>query len=808
MLGQTVNDIRCIARSLVKQPAFTIGAVATIALGIAANSGIFSIVYGTLFRPLPFGDPDRIVRLWESSPARKLDRANVAVGNFNDWRERIQAFERLSGFVPSGFNISQDGEAERVEGAYVTAGFFATLGVPPLIGQDISIEHEVVGRDDVVVLSFGLWKSRFGASSDTLGKKFILDGRTVTVIGVMPAGFEYPDGSQLWAPAAFPPAQQRNRGARFLRVTGRLNPGVSLQQADEEIKGIAESLAKANPATNAAWSATSAMLHEAIVGDVRQPLLILLGAVVFILLIATVNVGNLMLARSAGRQKEMALRVALGGTRSHLIRLLLTESLMISVCGGALGLLLGDWGRRTLVSVSPDFVPRLNETDVDVVVLGFTAVMSIGIAIIFGMLPVSQATNLNLADVLKEDNRGSTGSARRRRMSSALVVAEVSLAVVTLIGAGLMIRSLIRLEQVDPGFTAERVLTMEVSLAQTKYQEARMQGEFFRQVLERASTVDGIEGASAVSYLPLSNSALSRRFAIDGRPLPQPGEEPVAFYSAIGPDYFKVMGIPLIAGRDFGPQDGPDAPGVTIITQAMARQLWPGEDPLGKRLRFFNSRDPQPPWLSIVGIVGDQKVATLERESGYLIYVPYLQSPALTMSLVVKTRSEPTAAATSVRSIVQSIDFDQPVSKIKAMEDVIADSFSKRRSYTFLLFVLAGIALALAVIGVYGVMTNSIIDRRHEMGVRIAMGAGKGTLLKLIVGQGMLLAAIGTTLGLAASFLLTRLIPSTLLFGIDHVDPPTFAVASGVLICTALLATYLPAQRASKVDPVVVLRGG
>ncbi|HVG21090.1 MAG TPA: ABC transporter permease [Blastocatellia bacterium] len=801
------QDIRYGVRTLLKNPGFSAIAVLALALGIGANTAIFSVVNAVLLKPLPFADPDRLVLLWHSYPSLKLE-APVSGRGFIDYKEQTDIFEEAAVATGWNVNLTESGEPERIQGRAVSAGFFPTLKVEAARGRLFSPEDDQPEHDRVVVLTDGLWKRRFGSDPNIIGKTLTLNGNTFTVIGVLPANLQFDSlgqGVEIYTPVALTPQQRESRGNEWLLMLARLKPGVTLTEARTQLTTIAGRIMEQNPeAYPADWGVTVQSLNERVVGDIRPHLLVLVGAVSFVLLIACANVANLLLARAASRQKEIAIRTALGASRSRLVRQLLTESMLLSIIGGALGLLLALWGVDLLVAVNRNNIPRAGEISIDPWVMGFTLLVSVLTGILFGLVPALQASKTGLNETLKEGGRGTTGG-RQRRLRAYLVVSEIALALVLLVGAGLMIKSFVRLLDVDPGFRTQNMLTMQVALPGTKYREPHQVRAFYQRALEQIKALPGVGAASAISNLPLSGSVSSGSFQIEGRPPLAPGEaSPHSDRRIITEDYFQTMGVPLMRGRYFTDQDSADSKPVAIIDETMARLYWPDEDPIGKRLSW-SSNNGNPVWAEIVGLVGAVRHIGLDAVVRGQLYIPHNQRPASAMYLVIRTSANPTGMVGAAKSAIQIVDKDQPVYNVKTMEEYLSGSVAKSR-FTMLLFgVFGGVALVLAAVGLYGVMSYSVTQRTHEIGIRMALGAKQTDVVRLVVGQGMLLAVAGVGIGLGAAFALTRLM-SSLLFGVSATDSTTFIAISLILTGVALAASFVPARRASKVDPMVALR--
>ncbi|HWS54894.1 MAG TPA: ABC transporter permease [Pyrinomonadaceae bacterium] len=809
MMGDLSQDLRYGLRVLVKNPGFTAVAVVALALGIGANSAIFSVVNAVLLRPLPYKDPGRLVMVWEDNTSKGYPRDTPAPANFVDWRDQSQVFEGVAALAHESFNLTGAGEPERLDGRRVSAGLFPMLGVEPQLGRAFTPEEDQPGGARAVVLSHGLWQRRFGSDPKVIGTALTLNGTSHTVVGVMPQGFEIPGhtgrADELIVPIAFTQQEAASRSRHFLMVLARLKPGVTLEQAQAEMNTIAARLQQQYPNTNTGVGAAVVSLHEQMVGDIRPALLVLLGAVGFVLLVACANVANLLLARAAARQKEIALRVALGASRARLIRQFLTESILLAALGGVVGLLLSVWGVNLLKAFIPEGISQAKAIAIDAKVLGFTLLISLLTGLIFGLAPATQASSFNLNETLKEGGRDSATGGRGNRIRSLLVVAEVAVSLVLLIGAGLLINSFLRLRSVDPGFRADNLLTMRVVLPDLKYPDQARRSAFYAEVVRRVGALPGVQSAAVTNWIPLVRQGDSMGISVEGQPDPGPGQNPSVVTRVVSPDYFRTMGMRLTQGRGFGEQDKPDAPPVVIVSEAMARRFWPNQDPLGKRIKSGSLSAPTP-WVEVVGVVNDVRQFELNAEPRPQMYVPYEQPVFFRPSnLVVRTEVEPGSLAATVRQTVWEVDKDQPVSNISTMEEVLSDSIARQRFSMLLLAVFAGVALLLAAVGIYGVMSYTVAQRTHEIGIRMALGAQKRDVLKLAVGQGLKLVLVGVVIGLVASLALTRVM-SSLLFGVSATDPATLVVISLVLIGVALLASYIPARRAAKVDPMIALR--
>jgi putative ABC transport system permease protein len=791
---------------LIRNPGFTIVSVIALALGIGANVAIFSVVNGVLLRPLPFKNPDRLMMIRETKLPQFPEFA-VASGNFLDWKKQNTVFERLVAFKGSSLNLIGTGDPERLHGLNVTEGFFAMLGAQPQLGRDFLLEEDQPGRSNVVILSHGLWQRRFGADPKILNQSITLSGQSYTVIGVMPGTFRFgraEDQIDLWTPMAFTAQDAQNHGGHSVAAIGQLKAGITLDQASSEMSTIAGRLAVQYPEANTGWNVKLIPLLEFSVRSIKPALIVLLVAVAFVLLIACANVANLLLARAAGRQKEIATRTALGAGRWRIVRQLLTESLLLSLLGGAVGLMLAKWGTDLLLTMAPADLPRMDNVSLDGRALAFTAAITFLTGLIFGLVPALQASKPNLNETMKDAGRGSTEGGRRKLIRSTLVVLEVASALVLLVGAGLMIKSFWRLQEVDPGFNPDNAITASVSLPKQKYPEEAKQVSFFQQLIERVGALPGVQAAGASHVVPMTGEDFVLAFEIDGRPPLQPGVTQSTNYYSVSADYFKAMGIPLRRGRLFTTRDTKDSPRVALINETMAQKIFPDEDPIGKRITF-DDRAKNPEWYEIVGIVGDVKQYGLDQPTTMQTYEPYTQQTLPYMTLVVRTTGDPTNLSAAIRSEILKLDKEQPASNIKTLNEFFSTSIAQQRFSMVLLGVFAAVALVLAAVGIYGVLSYAVTQRTHEIGIRMALGAGRRDVLRLVVGRGMLLSLIGVAGGLVAAFAVTRLMAS-LLFGVTATDAVTFASVAGVLLAVALMACYIPARRATKVDPLVALR--
>jgi putative ABC transport system permease protein len=802
-MGNTLKDILYGIRSLARHPGFTGIALITLALGIGANTAIFSVVNAVLLRPLPFDDPERIVWLWDTQP--QLATTPTSLPDFLGWKNQNRSFANLAAYQGgSMFVDAGDGSRDTPVGL-VTPDLFSVFHVSPILGRTFTDEETLPGRFRVAVLSHSMWQNHFGSDPNVTSRTIQLNGAAYTIIGVMPAGFSYPDRAELWRPLPIDPAKL-DPGPHYLNVVGRLKPGVTRSQAQADMSVIAARLSQQYKEKNAGHGVKLEPLANVVVGDIGLALYVLLGAVGFVLLIACANLANLTLARVGARQKEIALRTALGASRLRIVRQLLIESVMLAVGGGVVGLVLAYWAVKWVVSLSADTIPRAREISIDPRVAGFTLLVSVITGVLFGLAPALQVSRPDLTDALKESGR-STAGLRTNRLRSALVVSEVALSLVLLVGAGLMIRSFEKLNEVDPGFKSGQVLTMGVAFLRVKYPENEQVAQAFSQVLERAAATPGVVSAGAISDLPLTGSNISDSFIIEGRP-PIPKEsEPSTEYHIITPRYFESMGIPLLSGRDVAPTDTRQSPNVAVINDAFARRHFAGENPLGHRLKLQGEeRDP----LLIVGVVNNVRNLALDEQPTPEVYVPFLQDPLFpdyqrSMTMVVRSNSDPGAIAGPLRAAVISIDKSLPVYALKPLTEHLRDSLARRRFNLILLTVFSCVALALAAVGIYGVISYGVTQRTHELGIRMALGAKPRDVLRLVVRQAMLLVLAGVGIGLLASLALTRLMKG-LLFSVSVTDPMTLVVISLLMTMIALLACVVPARRATKVDPLIALR--
>jgi putative ABC transport system permease protein len=801
------KDIRYGFRMLRKSPSFTFFAVAVLALGIAANSAIFSIADNVLVRPLPYRDSNRLVMVWEDASAYGFPKDTPALGNFADWKSRNQVFEDVSAIAGASLNLTGDGNPEDLIGKRVRTNLFSVLGVTPALGRDFRPDENLPGSTHVAILSHGLWLRRFGGDPEIVGKEITLNFEKCTIVGVMKRGLQFPDReTELWVPSRFTTEQLANHGNHFLQVIARLKPGISLKTANANLATIAAQLEKENPDSNAKIGAFAVPLREELAGEVRPAILMLVGAVCFVLLIACANVANLLLSRATGRRRELAMRLALGATRGRVIQQMLTESVLLSLFAGAAGLLLSVWGTKFLATLIPAGFAPLAGTGVDARVLFFTMFVSLTTGILFGIIPASRVSQFHLTPALNQGGgHGSVGSGGHR-LRDALVVCEVTLAIVLLAGAALLIRSLQNLYHLDPGFRADHVLVMRTPLPRQKYEAFAPRVAFYDQVLAKVEALPGIIAAGYTTWVPLTNTGGATGITIQGKPEPAPGSILIPNTRIISLDYMKTLQMKLIEGRAIEERDGTGKLPVALINQTMARNYWQGENPIGKQFKVggYNEKSP---WIAVIGIVGDVHQAGLDVPARAEMYLPYQQQdfgyePEY---LAVRTSGDPMALAETVRQQIWSVDKEQPVAGMMPLEDLVDENLSSRRMQASLLSGFAGLALLLVTLGIYAVLSFAVTQRTQEIGVRVAMGAQPRDVLRMIFAQGFKLFLIGAAIGLAAALALSRALVH-LLFGVSAYDPASFASVTVLLAAVALLACYVPARRATRVDPLIALR--
>jgi putative ABC transport system permease protein len=810
-MGTLLQDIRYALRMLRKTPGFTAVAVITLGLGIGANTAIFSVVNAVLIRPLPYPNANRLVMIWERRLPDGEQQNNTSPATFLNWKEHATVFEQTAACFNWTKILTGGAAAERLNVQEVTPNFFALLGVNAALGRTLlASEDSVDGANDVVVLSFELWRRRFGSDPRIVGRNIVLDGKPQTVVGVMPRGFEFfvkrgsfgQEQPQAWLPVTFSEKDPSFHG-RYLQAVGLLRPGVTLPPAQAAMTSLALSLEAQDPESMKNWTVNLVPLRTQLVGAIQPALQVLLGAVGLVLLIVCANVATLLLARSKSRSHEIAIRVALGAKPWQVIRQVLTESFLLAALGGIAGLLLARWSASALLALAPAGLVPLEGAEVDWRVLAFTCGIALMTGVLFGVVPAVQAARARPNDELKEGGRSGSESVHSGRTRNSFVVAEMALALVLLAGSGLLIRSFSRLMAVDPGFQARGVLTARVELPSSKYKDDAKISEFYAQLLERIRQLPGVRSASADAYLPFTGGISGTGVEVEGRPPLPAAEQPEVDIAVVEPHFFETLGIPLLSGRSFTDREAREVTHTVVISQSMARKLWPNEDPVGKRVTI-HMKDVDVP-SQVIGVVGDVKHAGLDAEVNATAYWPHPELAYNFMTLVIRTDGDPLALAPAIRQAVWSLDKDQPVVDITSMEDLLWVSLARARFSTVVLGVFAGMALLLAITGIYGVVSYSVAERTREIGIRVALGAQRNDVLRMVLGQGLMLAGLGIAIGLAAALAATRLLTS-LLFGTSPSDPATFASVAGLLIAVALSACYIPARSAMKVDPMVALR--
>jgi putative ABC transport system permease protein len=815
---QTIwQDVCYGARMLLKNPGVTAVAVITLALGIGANTAIFSVVNAVMLRPLPYKNPDRLVSLWENVPEH--GRWRVTPANFFDWKKQNTTFEEMAAFGSSTMTLTGGGEPEQILGTQAGSGYFSVVGVEPMLGRSFLAEEYEPGKDQVVILGHAFWQRRYGGDQKIINQALTLDGASYTVVGVMPAGI-YPvwpttsgrisfdeNEQQFWTPMAFSAQWANVRTSHVLGVLGRLKPGITLEQAQAEMNTVGARLEREYAANKGEGIIVNAFLNE-VIGSVKPVLITLLGAVGLVLLIACANIAGLLMAQHATRSKEVAIRAALGAGRGRLVRQFFLEGLLLSLLGTVAGVAMARLGIDLIIKLVPSQLPRFSQTQLDWRVLSFTIVLSFFTCLLFGLLPAWQSSKPDLQATLEQGRRVSGPGAARQRFRQLLVVFQISIAVMLVIGAGLLIKSFWRLRQVDPGFKPDNVLSLSMSLPQSKYGDGQKINTFYRQLIERISGLPGVQAAAIAYDHPLQANWVDS-FVIEGRPAPAAGESPSANFNPVSTDYFRTVGTQVVTGRQFTAQDDQDHAGVVIVNEAFVRRYFPREKALGQRLRLS---PPARIWknqrltsFEIVGIARNVKSAGLTAESEPTYYVPATQSPLQDMTILVRTKGDPTALVPALRNAVFTIDPDQPIANISTMEEIVADSLAQPRLSMTLMGLFGSLALILAAVGIYGLLSYAVTQRTQEMGIRIALGAQVTDVLRLVLKQGMVLVVVGEALGLIGAFAFTRLI-SSLLFGVTPTDAATFIAVTGVLAGVALLACYFPARRATKIDPLVALR--
>ena len=802
------QDIRYGIRSLLKRPGSTLVALITLALGIGVNTAIFSAVDSILLRPLPLKDPERLVSVWEQGLGQGINQNEVAPANFFDLRTQNNAFEGIGAHGPQDINLTGDGEPERLNGELVSANVLSILGVQPALGRTFLPNEDQEGQHRVVVLSDALWQRRFNRDSSIVNRNIVLNGESFTVVGVMPRGFFYPlRETELWIPWAMEPEQAAGRGDHYLRLVARLKPGTTLAQANADVSAIGQRLANEYPRTNEGLNFIVNSLHRDYVGDLRLPILIMFAAVGLVLLIACANVANLLLAQATTRRREIAIRIALGARRWTIVRQLLVESLLIAGAGGFVGVLGAVWGVQGLAKLLPESLSKLQNVSVDARVLLFTFGVSLLTAVVFGGVPALLAARAKPGETLSDVARDAGGGTSGRHVRRLLVVSEVALAVVLLVGAGLLIRTFQLLRQVNTGFNTENLLTMRMVLPMPKYAKPEVRRAFYDEMLRRVKELPGIESAGMITFLPLSFEGMNFSFSVEGQTSPSDMKLPFALYRVVSPDYFRAMDIPLQRGRFFDAHDNADSQPVIVISRQLAEQYWPGQDATGKRLKIGPLDSPNP-WLTVVGVVGDVRQAGLYGDPRMDLYAPYAQDRRAFIAprdLVLRTKGDAASVAAAVRQAVWSVDKDQPVSHVRTMDQVFAAAISQERFQALLLGLFAALALVLACVGLYGVISYAVVQRTHEIGVRMALGARPRDVLSLVLRQGMGLTIVGLVVGIGVGSVATRVL-SDMLYGVTPRDPLTFVGVPALLLLVAFLACYIPARRATRIDPLVALR--
>jgi putative ABC transport system permease protein len=800
-----LRDLRYAVRALLRQPGFSIAVALTLALGIGADTAIFSVVHGVLLRPLPYPNDEQLMTVWTKLASGVTETASIP--DYDDWKAQNTTFARMSAYANSNDNLAAPGgDPERVASARVIPDFFSTLGVTPAAGRWFVPDEFVFGSHRVVVLGHGLWVRRFGANPAIVGQTITLNARPYTVVGVAPESMRLPARAQLWSPLAFDPANgPQGRRNDFLSVVGRLKPGVSESRAQSDMDAIGRRLAAGYPATNAGVGVKVISLHDQLVGGIRPALVVFSAAVGLVLLIACANVANLLLARATARDREMAVRAALGAARARLVRQMLTESLVLAVTGGMLGLVLAWWGVQALKAAAPPTLPRLDEIGLDPVALGFTAVAVIVTGFLFGIAPALRGSSYALHSTLSAGGRGGIGGGRGERLRGVLVVAQVALALVLLVGSGLLVRTFERLQQVDLGLEPRNVLTAQVVLPGAKYpSEDRMLG-FFEALRDRLTSTPGVQVAGFASDVPLAGGYSYISFAVIGQPVPQTGQSlPDAIPTVATPEYFSALRIPLVAGRLFGPSDGPKAPRVVVVNQELVKKAFAGRDPIGERISFGNPTDSTS-WLTIVGVVGSTRLEGVGLETYAQAFTPLAQSPVPYVYVIARTAGDPLTLTGALRRDVAALDPTLPIASIMSMEQRAGESVAQFKLNSVIVTLFAAVALVLASIGIYAVISYAVVQRTREIGIRMALGAARGDVVRLIVRDGMLPAVIGVAVGAAGAFGVTRLM-RTLLYGVSATDPLVFTAVAGALVAVGLGACWAPARRASRVDPNVALR--
>jgi putative ABC transport system permease protein len=814
-----MNDLRFAFRQLTKSPGFTVVAILTLALSIGACTAVLSLVNALLIRPLPYRQPQQLVLLLQHFKTQNLERIPVSPPEFVDYETRAHSFEKLGAFGYTNFNLAAGDKPERIAGATVTAGVLPLLGVSPLKGRFFEPQECTTGRDDVVIISARLWQSRFNSDPQIIGTKLLLNGRSFTVVGIMPASFDFPlqlfnlgSGGQfggradIWKPLAFTDSEMKARYSRSYAIIGRLAAGTSVAQAQAEMETINGQMRREHPdnySQDNSFGGDVLLLHELAVGGMRPALLILLGAVGLVLLIACANLTTMLLARAASREREMAIRVALGAGPMRLLKQVMSESVLLALGGSIAGVLLAIWGVELLKTIGTQTVPRLREVNVDLSVLAMTLAVAVGTGILFGLVPSLTSAKPELTEALKEGGHSSTQGRHRNRLRSGLVIAEVALALVLLTGAGLLMKSFGRLQNVSPGFNPQNALTFEISLPKVQYPDNPSQIRFFNETQRRIAALPGVHAAGFSTILPLAGTNSDSSFAIEGRPADDKSPSPDEEKREVSPDYFRALQTPLLKGRFFTDADNPDAPPVIIVNQTFAKKFWPDQEPLGKRIVMGGMSD-KPNWITVVGVVGDMRHFGLDVDPKPEMYVPFAQDPYFTAIFVIRSTQDTGSLLSWIRREVQAIDPAVPLANVRTFQNVIGDSIAPRKLAVVLLGVFAGVAVLLAAIGIYGVMSFLVVQRTHEIGVRMALGAQRSDVLRLVMGHALRLVLLGAAIGLAIAFVSSRALQA-MLYRVGAFDGPTFAGVTFALAAVALLASYIPALRATRADPMIAL---
>ncbi|MEO6871960.1 MAG: ABC transporter permease [Chthoniobacterales bacterium] len=812
-----LQEIRLALRQLVKNPLFALVGILTLALGIGASTAVFTLVNALLIKPLPYHDPSRLVLLFEHFKAQHLDAIPVSPPEFLEYKAQLKSFDKLAAFNTATYNLAEGETPERIFGATVSADLFPLLGVQPIRGRTFRPEECATGRDDVIVISERLWRRKFDRDPRVLGSKIIADGRAFTIVGIMPASFEFPlplfnitgaqfgEQADIWQPLAFSDKEMKQRGSRSYGVIGRLAPHVSAQQAQAEIDTVVRQMRERFPGNypqTDSFGATLFPLKEQVIGGMKPLLLILSGAVALVLLIACANLATMLLARASAREREMAIRIAVGASRARLLRQGLVESLVLAIFGGIAGTFLALWAIDLVRQLGTQTIPRLGEVRIDGSVLLVTLAIAVGTGLLFGLVPGLASGKPDLTEALKEGGRGSTSSLRHNRLRNALVIGEVALALVLLTGSGLLLKSFVRLQNVSPGFNPQNVLTAEVSLPALRYPDAKTQANFFTELDRRVGNLPGVSEFGLTTILPMSGVNSDSSFGVEGRPKddthPMPDEE----IRIVSPGYFKALQIPLLHGRFFTAADKQDAPFVVLINHALEQRYWPNEQPIGRRIQIYTGTGKA--WATIVGIVGDLHHKGLDQPVAPEYYLPLAQLPRSSMILAVRSTQDPRSLTNTIRQTVQAIDPSLPIAHVRTLDQVIADSVAPRKLSVVLLAAFGVLALVLAAVGIYGVMSFLVAQRTHEIGVRMALGAQRSDVLRLVIAQAASLIGAGTILGLIVALLSTSAL-SSVLYNVSALDLSTFLFVTLILALVAFVASYIPARRAMRADPMIAL---